>query len=277
MDKSPDAFRTISEVAEHLETPAHVLRFWESRFPQIRPVKRAGGRRYYRPSDVSLLIGIKRLLHDEGMTIRGVQKILREQGVRHVSGLSGDGVDDADSDAPFVDMVEDAVVTVAPLRPMPGLAEAMAKVIDHGPIKPARAAAPSVSLPAPPAAQGALLLTPAEKTESKADAVLADVIAKVDPDVEQEAAGNSLLEEHENALFPEQSMVRTAAFDPSNADVDFEGDDYDDGPVTTLASRIRTLPKGVSTGRAGAELVAIVARLQALRDAMSDPDRTDRS
>ena len=92
MDKSPDAFRTISEVAEHLDTPAHVLRFWESRFPQIRPVKRAGGRRYYRPSDVALLAGIKRLLHDEGLTIRGVQKILRDQGVRHVAGLSDESV-----------------------------------------------------------------------------------------------------------------------------------------------------------------------------------------
>ena len=90
MDKSPDAFRTISEVSEFLETPAHVLRFWESRFPQIRPVKRAGGRRYYRPADVALLTGIKRLLHEEGLTIRGVQKILREQGVRHVAGLTGD-------------------------------------------------------------------------------------------------------------------------------------------------------------------------------------------
>ena len=92
MDKSPDAFRTISEVADLLETPAHVLRFWESRFPQIKPVKRAGGRRYYRPSDVALLAGIKRLLHDEGLTIRGVQKILRDQGVRHVAGLSDDSV-----------------------------------------------------------------------------------------------------------------------------------------------------------------------------------------
>lgn len=100
MDKSPDAFRTISEVADFLETPAHVLRFWESRFPQIRPVKRAGGRRYYRPADVALLTGIKRLLHDEGLTIRGVQKILREHGVRHVSGLSGeDLLEDADQDA----------------------------------------------------------------------------------------------------------------------------------------------------------------------------------
>ncbi|MFN4153330.1 MAG: MerR family transcriptional regulator [Paracoccaceae bacterium] len=93
MSKSPDAFRTISEVAELLETPAHVLRFWESRFPQIRPVKRAGGRRYYRPADVALLTGIKRLLHDDGLTIRGVQKILREQGVRHVSGVADDGAE----------------------------------------------------------------------------------------------------------------------------------------------------------------------------------------
>lgn len=88
MEKSPDAFRTISEVAELLETPAHVLRFWESRFPQIKPVKRAGGRRYYRPSDVALIAGIRRLLHSDGMTIRGVQKLLREEGVRHVAALS---------------------------------------------------------------------------------------------------------------------------------------------------------------------------------------------
>jgi DNA-binding transcriptional MerR regulator len=88
MEKSPDAFRTISEVSEWLETPAHVLRFWESRFAQVKPVKRAGGRRYYRPSDMQLLGGIKKLLHEDGMTIRGVQKILREQGVKHVCALS---------------------------------------------------------------------------------------------------------------------------------------------------------------------------------------------
>ncbi len=109
MEKSPDAFRTISEVAELLETPAHVLRFWESRFPQIRPVKRAGGRRYYRPADVSLLTGIKRLLHDEGMTIRGVQKILREQGVRHVAGAIDDS-SVADDDA----AIEAALVAALP-------------------------------------------------------------------------------------------------------------------------------------------------------------------
>ncbi|WP_375691189.1 MerR family transcriptional regulator [Pseudooceanicola sp. LIPI14-2-Ac024] len=88
MAKSADAFRTISEVAEWLETPAHVLRFWESKFTQVKPVKRAGGRRYYRPADMELLGGIKQLLHEDGMTIKGVQKLLRERGVTHVAALS---------------------------------------------------------------------------------------------------------------------------------------------------------------------------------------------
>ncbi len=93
MAKSPDAFRTISEVSEWLDTPAHVLRFWESKFAQIKPVKRAGGRRYYRPEDMALLGGIKTLLHEQGMTIKGVQKLLREQGVRHVAALGPQPLD----------------------------------------------------------------------------------------------------------------------------------------------------------------------------------------
>ena len=114
MDKSPDAFRTISEVSGVLETPAHVLRFWESRFPQIRPVKRAGGRRYYRPSDIALLFGIKRLLHDEGITIRGVQKILREQGVRHVAGLKDEVLaDEGDLEMSFDCPPKDEILTSA--------------------------------------------------------------------------------------------------------------------------------------------------------------------
>ena len=88
MSKSPDAFRTISEVAEWLDTPAHVLRFWESKFSQVKPVKRAGGRRYYRPSDMLLLGGIKQLLHNDGMTIKGAQKVLSDKGVKAVSALS---------------------------------------------------------------------------------------------------------------------------------------------------------------------------------------------
>ena len=84
MDKAPEAFRTISEVADDLDVPQHVLRFWESRFREIKPLKRGGGRRYYRPEDVGLLRGIRHLLYGDGYTIRGVQRILREQGVRFV-------------------------------------------------------------------------------------------------------------------------------------------------------------------------------------------------
>jgi DNA-binding transcriptional MerR regulator len=86
-EKSPEAFRTISEAAGDLDLPQHVLRFWESRFPQLKPVKRAGGRRYYRPEDVDLLRGIRALLYDDGLTIKGVQKILKDRGVRHVADI----------------------------------------------------------------------------------------------------------------------------------------------------------------------------------------------
>jgi DNA-binding transcriptional MerR regulator len=87
LNKAPDAFRTISEVADELDLPQHVLRFWESRFPHIKPMKRGGGRRYYRPDDVDLLRGIRHLLYGDGYTIRGVQRILREQGVRIVQSV----------------------------------------------------------------------------------------------------------------------------------------------------------------------------------------------
>lgn len=84
MEKAPEAFRTISEVADALEVPKHVLRFWEAKFAQLKPMKRGGGRRYYRPEDVALLRGIRFLLYNDGYTIRGVQKILREHGPRYV-------------------------------------------------------------------------------------------------------------------------------------------------------------------------------------------------
>src|SRR3954464_918345 len=83
--KSAEAFRTISEVAIELDVPQHVLRFWESRFTQIKPVKRAGGRRFYRPEDIDLLKGIRALLYHDGFTIKGVQKVLKERGLRHVA------------------------------------------------------------------------------------------------------------------------------------------------------------------------------------------------
>jgi DNA-binding transcriptional MerR regulator len=110
-NKSPEAFRTISEVATELDVPQHVLRFWEGRFTQIKPVKRAGGRRYYRPEDVDLLRGIRALLYREGFTIKGVQKILRERGHRHVIELGrGETM---------------PIIPTAPTRPKPVAVERM--------------------------------------------------------------------------------------------------------------------------------------------------------
>jgi DNA-binding transcriptional MerR regulator len=107
VDKAPDAFRTISEVADELDIPQHVLRFWENRFPQIKPMKRAGGRRYYRPEDVDLLRGIKHLLYAEGYTIRGAQSILRDKGQKFVQTVWQTGVGETDIE-PAEEHVEEA-------------------------------------------------------------------------------------------------------------------------------------------------------------------------
>ena len=116
--KSAEAFRTISEVAAELGVPQHVLRFWESRFTQIRPVKRAGGRRYYRPEDVDLLRGIRALLYSDGFTIRGVQKVLRDRGLRHVAAI-GRGVEFHLRPVPVEEAEEEqAVDPVSPVRAM---------------------------------------------------------------------------------------------------------------------------------------------------------------
>lgn len=113
MEKSPDAFRTISEAAEELDLPQHVLRFWETRFSTIKPLKRGGGRRYYRPEDVLLLKGIRHLLYDQGFTIKGVQRILKDNGARYVMAIgqggsvpelmptAGDGEDDFEDIEPI--------------------------------------------------------------------------------------------------------------------------------------------------------------------------------
>ena len=94
MAKGPEAFRTISEAADELHVPQHVLRFWETKFSFIKPMKRAGGRRFYRPADISVLRGVRRLLHDEGYTIKGVQKLHREQGLKRLV-AAGEGASQA--------------------------------------------------------------------------------------------------------------------------------------------------------------------------------------
>ncbi|VAW24206.1 Transcriptional regulator PA2737, MerR family [hydrothermal vent metagenome] len=104
MGKSAEAFRTISEAAVELDLPQHVLRFWETRFPQIKPLKRGGGRRYYRPDDVMLLKGIQHLLYDKGYTIKGVQRILKEEGPRRVITIGQSGSNDADDGEASTDL-----------------------------------------------------------------------------------------------------------------------------------------------------------------------------
>jgi DNA-binding transcriptional MerR regulator len=147
LEKAPEAFRTISEVAAELDIPQHVLRFWETRFAQIKPMKRSGGRRYYRPDDIDLLKGIRRLLYGEGYTIRGVQRILKEHGIGSVQRLA-DGTAvaafgaieeavgkslqeddsepapgiDLDDDFRLLDTDEDGVVTAFDSGPIAGVA-----------------------------------------------------------------------------------------------------------------------------------------------------------
>jgi DNA-binding transcriptional MerR regulator len=129
MEKSPDAFRTISEVAEDLDLPQHVLRFWETRFPQIKPLKRGGGRRYYRPDDVELLKGIRHLLYDHGYTIKGVQKLLKTNGNRFVAAAaSGDLATMEALAAQSRDEPEDAPPPV-PIPTAPSMSHALPKGI----------------------------------------------------------------------------------------------------------------------------------------------------
>lgn len=154
MTKSREAFRTIGEVSEWLDTPAHVLRFWESKFPQIRPVKRAGGRRYYRPDDMALLGGIKTLLHEQGMTIKGVQKMLREQGVRHVAALGPSPLDVADGE--WLELgPEDAPEAEATAATAP-LPEVVEVVRPAAPSEPAAAPRPAAARQAAPPRPGIL-------------------------------------------------------------------------------------------------------------------------
>ena len=116
MPKSADAFRTISEVATELDVPQHVLRFWETKFTQIKPLKRAGGRRYYRPTDVDLIRGIQALLYSDGYTIKGVQRILKDQGVRYVldTGKTGGPIKTASLGGPIDPEVGKAELPVPP-------------------------------------------------------------------------------------------------------------------------------------------------------------------
>ena len=115
-EKAPEAFRTISEVASDLDLPQHVLRFWETRFQQIKPLKRGGGRRYYRPDDIDLLRGIRHLLYSEGYTIRGAQRLLKDHGIKFVQSVWRTG---APQPTRATQATEPEIPEAPPLRPQP--------------------------------------------------------------------------------------------------------------------------------------------------------------
>jgi len=125
--KSASAYRTISEVAEEIDVPAHVLRFWESKFPAVKPLKRGGGRRYYRPEDVEALRRIRKLLYDDGFTIRGVQKLLKSHGGKPPAGVAAAAPDAAEAEAP-----QAAAPAEAPPEPAPAAANPMQAQLDFG-------------------------------------------------------------------------------------------------------------------------------------------------
>ena len=238
MSKSRDAFRTISEVSDVLDTPAHVLRFWESKFTQVKPVKRAGGRRYYRPADVDLLAGIKKLLHDDGMTIKGAQKLLREQGVKHVSALGSAELDMLDmldikadieieaealqeilpedtpepkveaAPEPAPESTPDSTQAPSPeTEPKPALKVDITNVVSMSPTKSARPAVPSnlsaKPTPPPPAAQAPTPeahaeTAPVNKEPAPEHTAAQDTMAS-EPVPEEAAAQDSVLPELEPA------------------------------------------------------------------------------
>ena len=133
IEKGPEAYRTIREVADSMDLPQHVLRFWETRFPQIRPLKRAGGRRYYRPDDIERLRLIRRLLYDEGYTIKGVQKLFKEQGIQALSNAAQAHAVASAEPGSAAESAKSAGVTAAPRLAdddLAALREALAQIVD---------------------------------------------------------------------------------------------------------------------------------------------------
>ena len=242
MEKSRDAFRTISEVTDLLDTPAHVLRFWESRFPQIRPVKRAGGRRYYRPSDVALLSGIKRLLHGDGLTIRGVQKVLREQGIRHVMALAEGQIA---QDALEVTLTEAEAETEAEAQPVAGILTFPDPVSGRG--QPEPDALPLWST-TPSAGQDAALPAAADLARNSSDA-LPHLDGSPDTGPDPGRAAKTV------------APLRPA---PENDPVDADASGDDPGLAGVIAARLRALGGAEVPGQRGA-MVAAALRLRDLQ------------
>lgn len=305
MKKSPDAFRTISEVADWLGVPTHVLRFWESRFAQVKPVKRAGGRRYYRPTDMELLGGIKRLLHDDGMTIRGVQKLLRDEGIRHVSGMSQPLFSDVE-DAEIIDEVAtpvDADVVEFPgtdAKPDAQPSEAVQDVTPETEPEPeleseeASSDEPSLQ-PRPDATPEETDIVPGADAEADEveDEKAATPVQDSTEDVGDEIAARSGTDPDEDKLAPaeasdfeivskdsdlldlmskpsEQSSAAPGPLiAPDAPDEDPEDDDPEDDGTVSVAARLRIVDLG-GLETASDALASAHARLVALRARMDD-------
>jgi DNA-binding transcriptional MerR regulator len=308
MEKSPDAFRTISEVADWLGVPAHVLRFWESRFTQVKPVKRAGGRRYYRPADMELLGGIKRLLHDDGMTIRGVQKLLRENGVKHVQSLSPplyseiedaelvEGSPGAGEGVVAFDRPADMPSEEAPREPAKDRAEpAPAAATDDAGAPEAAAVQPPEEAPAPAPAVAAEENGPqpvpvaadepedvdhAEDIVEAPAAEAAETPAPPEVEDEDEAALEALEDERSAAaardLFDQPAAppaVAPPALQPVE-DLPLDDEDIEDDllePTLSTASRLLVLGDAGLAAH-GPAIAGAHDRLVALRDRMSHRD-----
>ena len=239
--KSPDAFRTISEVSDILDEEPHVLRFWETKFTQIRPVKRSGGRRYYRTGDVALLAGIRFLLRDRGMTIKGTQRLLREKGVRYVAGLA--------PDAPFD---PDLIVTDVP---------APAQIVELDGHRPTRAL-----VPAPRAADDTADLDVAE-------AAVSEHAPTPSGDVPMDASDDPLPPPADDAANAEQAQAETgnprpaparSAALPSCLTVDVPDD---------ARLRLRPRPPRIEPEFARANRGAVRRHLVRLRDLRSRMER----
>ena len=278
MRKAPEAFRTISEVAEIPQTPAHVLRFWESKFSHVKPVKRAGGRRYYRPSDVLLLAGIRSLLHDQGMTIRGVQKMLSDKGIRHVTGMAppamvariGGETDAVELEASAIEgevevTVDDARALVSD-TPMP----------TDPPEDPVPAAPTAQDHPQPPdePADTRAAETPAE-TAADPVAAAADTPPSEAEDPAADAVANGRDPVHAPAGSDAARVDATSADDEVNepeatdAEPEVTARDGDSPAAPRLALRLRGMRPGQAAPHRPA-LVAASRRLDALLERMSE-------
>ncbi|MDV4144051.1 MerR family transcriptional regulator [Shimia sp. FJ5] len=275
MGKSPDAFRTISEVADWLDTQAHVLRFWESKFTQVKPVKRAGGRRYYRPADMLLLGGIKKLLHDDGMTIKGAQKLLREKGTKYVAGLSQplDGEDDATPESD-IGLTE---VAPAPLEEERGTVLSFERRDEPEEEPPAQVeeaasepAAPAEDL-APEPTEAPQDAAPVEATPEDDDLPEKDIPAFVQRMTPKPATDDATASPA--APEPETETAAAASMEDEIAEEDAEDDQpRASEPGPSLLADIATMTGIVAENRADAaaqldRLTALCARIEAAENA----------